>query len=1164
MKLARILSLVVLSVAPPPEPVAIVYALTGTAKLSAPTARPLHRFDRLPPGAAIEVGPASRLALAFTSGARYELGEGSRATLGKTDLTSRAGLVRGLPRVPSFPRLFALADDEQPGPRAGAVRIRSERIGGLYPRHGASILADAAVLRFKPLENGGPYRVEIQNQEGQIVFRVDAEAPPVKVPSQVLLPGDRYGWTVRTLGRAGPVASGGADFVALSKDAARAREALHAALEKEGEGESLALLAEIDRSLGMLFEARQGLQAVQERSPGDASLAEELAAVERQLEDEEVPDDSLEAAREYSALGVIARRKDDLAAAEELYQKAYAIRARLAPESLDLASSHGDLGILAALRGDPTSAEEHFSKALELQQRLAPDSIQVAGTIINLGSQAEARSDLDTAEELFRRAIVLIERLNPDDLELARALSRLGSIEKNRGELALAEEHHRRALAIRQKLALESLEVAGSLQNLGFVAEHRGDFTAAEELLLRALGMREKLRPDSPAVAESFVNLGIIQGLKGDLAKADDYFRRAAEFYERHTPEKLGATKMSIERARIAMELGNLDLAEELYSRALARLEKPYQGSLLISSILEGMGTLSLKRGNLPQAEEFFARTLAIREKVAPDSADVGVTLNDLGQVYRQSRQLAKAADSFCRATEVFDRQRKRLGGTLEERSAFGGTTAEPYRDCLAALVDLGRPEEAFHVLERGRARSFLDLLAERDLRWMDDLPPDLALERKQADAEYDRTLAALNRLSVARDQAQIDDLLVRLRELRAHQEKIAARVRQASPRAAALQDPQPLDLPGAQSVLDSGTVLLTWSVGRNRSFLLVVPQRGKLEVFPLEIGEQALRQRVGSLLNLLRRPDSDRSVIFRQGRELYDLLLRPAEARIAGAKRLLVSPDGPLHTLPFAALVRGGRYLAEDKPVHTILSATVYAELKKSRRERLSAPHVSLAAFGDPSYPPLAPGRSPSHPDVRAAMDRGLTLTPLPSTREEVRDIAALYPQARAFLGAEATEERAKSVGQDARYVHFACHGLLDERFPLNSSLALTIPESPAEGQENGLLQAWEIFDGMRLDADLVTLSACDSALGQEMGGEGLLGLTRAFQYAGARSVLASLWSVSDVSTADLMKRFYGYLRKGRTNDEALRAAQTDLIQSKAFSHPYYWAAFQLTGDWR
>ena len=175
------------------------------------------------------------------------------------------------------------------------------------------------------------------------------------------------------------------------------------------------------------------------------------------------------------------------------------------------------------------------------------------------------------------------------------------------------------------------------------------------------------------------------------------------------------------------------------------------------------------------------------------------------------------------------------------------------------------------------------------------------------------------------------------------------------------------------------------------------------------------------------------------------------------------------------------------------------------------------------------------------------------------------MYPHTQAYLGSEATEETAKSLGPDSRIVHFACHGLLDERFPLNSALALTLPEHQAEGQDNGLLQAWEIFESVRLDADLVTLSACDTALGKEMGGEGLVGLTRAFQYAGARSVLASLWGVSDVSTANFMKRFYGYLRSGKPKDEALRAAQIDQIREKSrSSHPFHWAAFELFGDWQ
>jgi CHAT domain-containing protein len=254
-----------------------------------------------------------------------------------------------------------------------------------------------------------------------------------------------------------------------------------------------------------------------------------------------------------------------------------------------------------------------------------------------------------------------------------------------------------------------------------------------------------------------------------------------------------------------------------------------------------------------------------------------------------------------------------------------------------------------------------------------------------------------------------------------------------------------------------------------------------------------------------------------------------------------------------------------EWRPIHTVASATVYAEVRKSRRESAGPP--TLVAFGDPRYPALAKDDSGRIADaqVRSVVTRGFGLTPIPSTRDEVAAIAALYPStAIAYLGDQATEERAKSVGKGVRYLHFATHGLLDERFPLNSALAFTIPESPGEGQDNGLLQAWEVFDAVRVDADLVTLSACDTALGAEMGGEGLLGLTRAFQYAGARSVLASLWSVGDESTARLMERFYRYLGSGETKDRALRAAQLDLIRSADASAPFHWAAFQLVGDWK
>jgi CHAT domain-containing protein len=223
------------------------------------------------------------------------------------------------------------------------------------------------------------------------------------------------------------------------------------------------------------------------------------------------------------------------------------------------------------------------------------------------------------------------------------------------------------------------------------------------------------------------------------------------------------------------------------------------------------------------------------------------------------------------------------------------------------------------------------------------------------------------------------------------------------------------------------------------------------------------------------------------------------------------------------------------------------------------------VVGFGDPAYTDGArAAASGAGSALRSSVVDRLRLDPLPAGRRELEALRSLSPgAARIWLGAEATEERAKAVDRDARIVHFATHGFADEELPLESGLALSLPDRWREGTENGLLQAWEVFEQVRLDADLVTLSACETGLGQEVVGEGLLGLLWAFQYAGARTVLASLWSVNDEATGELMRRFYGNLRAGRPKADALRRAQLDLMRRPGRSGPFFWASFQLVGAW-
>jgi CHAT domain-containing protein len=373
---------------------------------------------------------------------------------------------------------------------------------------------------------------------------------------------------------------------------------------------------------------------------------------------------------------------------------------------------------------------------------------------------------------------------------------------------------------------------------------------------------------------------------------------------------------------------------------------------------------------------------------------------------------------------------------------------------------------------------------------------------------------------------------------------------------------------------------LLSYQIGADASRLFVVRRstaanEESLTVHPIAIGEAGLREQVTAFRRLIERDGNGKGgatpAFVDASRRLYDLLVAPAERAIAAADRVLIVPDGPLHSLPFASLVRntGGpagrtwQYLVEWKPLHTTLSATVYAELRKGAHPASGS--STLVAFGDPQYSGATPGPATViAPELQAMVRRGFDFTPLPGTRREVEGVSRGFgKQATVYLGAEATEARAKSITK-TRYLHFATHGLLDARSPLDSALALTLPAERRTGEENGLLQAWEIFEQLRIDADLVTLSACETALGDDVAGEGLIGLTRAFHYAGARTVLASLWAVADTSTSALMTKVYTHLRAGMSKDEALRRAQLDAIARPATAAPFHWAAFTLSGDWR
>jgi CHAT domain-containing protein/Tfp pilus assembly protein PilF len=815
------------------------------------------------------------------------------------------------------------------------------------------------------------------------------------------------------------------------------------------------------------------------------------------------------------------------------------------------------LARFAALRSSWAVADAAFGDALDAA---ADDAGARAQIHAFAASSREERLDWAAAVAGYETALEVQRGRGAGTLHEARILDQLGGVAFKHGDLLTADMRLRGALDIREAAAPGSAAVANSLHNLGLAAAARGDLAGADDLFQRSLALTRTLAPGTLGVSLTLHNLGSVAEQRGDLAAAERHYAGALEYWSAHLPESVGMASGLVNLANVALKTGRAAAARELAPRAFEIAERILPSGIVSGDAALCLGDVAAADGDPAAAETWYRRALEIRRAQLPGSAAEAEALHRLAALQRRRKRPAEALPLYVRALEVLDGQRRALGGTDEIKARFAARYAPYYHETLDLLVELGRPEEAFHVLERYRSRAFLELLAERDLVFTADVPEALDRERRAARAEHDRAFAAF----AGATGAAAGEARRALEAVRRAQGDLEARIRAASPRLAALQYPAPLDLAGARAALDPGTLLLSYAIGEGQAYLFAVgPGADEFEAVKLEVAPGKLRGDVGRFRQLLQ----ERSVLGRRplralSERLGAALLAPVAERIGRAERLLVVPDGPLHLIPFAALADPGgrgRHLVEAKPLATAASATVFAGLRSARRAGRPA---RLVAFGDPDYRSSEAGAASL---VRSLQERGLELSPLPGSRAEVESLKGLYPSAsRVHLGAEASEDRARRAGSDPSLVHFACHALADEASPLDSSLVLSLPAAWRPGQPNGLLQAWEILEQVRIDADLVTLSACGTALGREMSGEGMIGLTRAFQYAGARTVLASLWSVNDESTADLMRRFYGHLRAGESKDRALRAAQVEMLAVPRFAHPALWAAFQLSGDWK
>ena len=513
--------------------------------------------------------------------------------------------------------------------------------------------------------------------------------------------------------------------------------------------------------------------------------------------------------------------------------------------------------------------------------------------------------------------------------------------------------------------------------------------------------------------------------------------------------------------------------------------------------------------GRRDEARKGYDELLA-NERTRANGEILWQLLYDRGRLAEDEGRGDVALRFYLQSIEVVEQQRRSISSDAS-KIGFVGDKQALYESVVDLLVRQGQPARAFEYVERAKSRALVDLLAERQ-----DFVP-------QAQGGQANAAATLKQLASLEQRYQV--LTSGLEEharLRSAMASAAGELRQKAPELASLVTVESPSAAEIQARLAPDEALLEYYGLGDELYVFTATHESisaqKLDGRGLEADVRALRE-------VLRNVDSDawRPV----SRRLYGRLLAPVEAALAKPRLILVS-HGALHYLPWAALTDGQRFLVDRVTLQQLPSASVMQFLAARKPSTLR----DMLLLGNP--------------------DLGDTAMDLPGAEAEVRAIKALWPNSTLLLRKAATRDALGKAGQLFRVIHVAAHSEFVTDQPLNSRLLL----SPA-GADNGQLTAGDLY-GLRLSADLVTLSACETGMGKVLSGDDVVGLTRGFLYAGANSIVASLWPVSDDETKYLMTSFYGNLKR-MPKAQALRQAQLDT--KKRYPHPFYWSAFQLTG---
>lgn len=827
-------------------------------------------------------------------------------------------------------------------------------------------------------------------------------------------------------------------------------------------------------------------------------------------------------------------------------------------------------------QGELGAAVECFVGALRLWEQ-AGDRRGQALTRLNLGYTNTDSGDLPEAFDNFTRALALW-RAAGDRRGAARAQTALGSIHSFLGEWQTALDAYRENLHIFRALG-DAQSEAVALNSVGQVYEDLSEPHAALDHYQRALELnRQSGNRGFEAVTQYYI--GRAYRKLGDNERALDFYRQSLALSRRLGKRRVAAYAFT-DIGAIYHSLNQRQFALDQYHEVLKfyREEGDRRGQ---ANTLKTIGDILYAAGDRARALSHFEQGLALSRE-AGDRTGEAAALYDLARAERDRGDLAAALGHITESLKIIEMLRSQVA-SQQLRASYFAFIQKHYALYISLLMELhgldpkgGHAAAAFEASERARARSLVEMLVAAGDGVPGSASPQLFERRRALQLKLSAKADSLLRLrSGAPHGPRAEQLESELRQLTNEYNEVEALIGASSPRYASLTQPPPPRLKEVQAELHGDDViLLEYALGEERSYLwAVTPDSFDCYELPGRLKIEEVARTVYHLLSARGTGDADERY-WREAAALSKMLLGPVADLLSG-QRLIVVADGALQYIPFEALPLpraagdgGAAPLVLRHEVVYLPSASTLAALRRARAAP-TGPRKTVFVLADPVFdvddPRLKaqPPRPSTAPDAlaRPAIPR---LRRLASTQAEAEEIIALAGGDGTMVTGFAANRAAAHGGEVglSRIVHFATHSVINSRHPEMSGIVLSLMDERGE-EQNGVLQLHDIY-GLRLTADLVVLSACSTGLGKDVRGEGLVGLTRGFMYAGAPRVAASLWKVDDRATAELMSHFYrAMLREGLSPAEALRAAKEAMWEEGRWRSPHYWAAFVLQGEYR